>query len=121
MVDYLTTLAYVESNRIGAMGICAEASYTTNAAIHDRRIKAAGMVSAVNIGQMFRNGRENTVKHADALPYIERGSQARTRYAKLLRLAKWAKAGHWGRKKATFRNFPCIYSKARVFLSNRDD
>ena len=62
VIDYLTTLAYVDQNRIGAMGICAGAGYSANAAINDRRIKALGTVSAVNIGQMFRNGWENTVK-----------------------------------------------------------
>ncbi|MFM4954074.1 alpha/beta hydrolase, partial [Aeromonas dhakensis] len=67
VVDYLTTLPYVDENRIGAMGICAGAGYSANAAIQDRRIKALGMVSAVNIGQMFRNGWDNSVKDADAM------------------------------------------------------
>ncbi|HBO3772383.1 alpha/beta hydrolase [Pseudomonas aeruginosa] len=87
VIDYLTTLTYVDANRIGAMGICAGAGYTANAAINDRRIKAVGTVSAVNIGQMFRNGWENTVKDAEALPYIEHGSQARTRDAQGKELA----------------------------------
>ncbi|MGC4011328.1 MAG: alpha/beta hydrolase [Pseudomonas sp.] len=87
VIDYLTTLPYVDVNRIGAMGICAGAGYTANAAINDRRIKAVGMVSAVNIGQMFRNGWENTVKDAEALPYIEHGSQARTQDAQGKELA----------------------------------
>ena len=78
VIDYLTTLPYVDQEKIGAMGICAGAGYSANAAINDRRIKALGMVSAVNIGQMFRNGWENTVKDADALPYLEAGSKART-------------------------------------------
>ncbi len=78
VVDYLTTLPYVDQNRIGAMGICAGAGYSANAAIQDRRIKALGMVSAVNIGQMFRNGRDNSVKDADAMGYLDFGSQART-------------------------------------------
>ncbi|VXA58118.1 putative hydrolase [Acinetobacter proteolyticus] len=78
VIDYLTTLPYVDNNRIGAMGICAGAGYTANAAINDRRIKAVGMVSAVNIGQMFRNGWENNVKDADAIPYIQAGTDART-------------------------------------------
>jgi len=78
VIDYLTTLPYVDNDRIGAMGICAGAGYTANAAINDRRIKAVGTVSAVNIGQMFRNGWDNNVKDADAIPYIEHGSQART-------------------------------------------
>lgn len=78
VIDYLTTLNYVDQNCIGAMGICAGGGYAANAAINDRRIKAVGTVSAVNIGSMFRNGWENTVKDADALPYIQAGSDART-------------------------------------------
>lgn len=78
VIDYLTTLPYVDQDKIGAMGICAGAGYTANAAINDRRIKAIGTVSAVNIGQMFRNGWENTVRDADAVGYIEFGSNART-------------------------------------------
>ncbi|AGB73213.1 MULTISPECIES: alpha/beta hydrolase [Rhizobium] len=78
VIDYLTTLPYVDKGRVGAMGICAGAGYTANAAIQDRRIKAIGTVSAVNIGSMFRNGWENNVKSIDALPYVEAGSNART-------------------------------------------
>jgi fermentation-respiration switch protein FrsA (DUF1100 family) len=78
VIDYLTTLPYVDKDRIGAMGICAGAGYTANAAIQDRRIKAIGTVSAVNIGSMFRNGWENNVKSIDALPLVEAGSNART-------------------------------------------
>ncbi|WP_321951600.1 alpha/beta hydrolase [Paraburkholderia bannensis] len=78
VIDYLVTLPYVDAEKIGAMGICAGGGYTANAAIDDRRIKAVGTVSAVNIGQMFRNGWENTVADADAIAYIGAGSQART-------------------------------------------
>ncbi|MDR0214077.1 MAG: alpha/beta hydrolase [Comamonas sp.] len=78
VIDYLSTLPYVDQNKIGAMGICAGAGYSANAAINDRRIKALGMVSAVNIGQMFRNGWDGSVKDADAMPYLEAGSAART-------------------------------------------
>lgn len=78
VIDYLTTLSYVDNDRIGAMGICAGAGYTANAAINDRRIKAIATVSAVNIGSMFRNGWENNVKNADAIPYIQAGTDART-------------------------------------------
>ncbi|UUC44424.1 alpha/beta hydrolase [Flavobacterium cerinum] len=78
VVDYLTTLPYIDQDNIGAMGICAGAGYTANAAINDHRIKAVGMVSAVNIGSMFRNGWDNNVKDADALPYLIAGANART-------------------------------------------
>lgn len=77
-IDYLTTLDYVDNERIGAMGICAGAGYTANAAINDRRIKAVGTVSMVNIGQMFRNGWDNNVKDSEALPHLEAGSASRT-------------------------------------------
>lgn len=78
VIDYLTTLPYVDNDRIGAMGICAGAGYTANAAINDRRIKAVGTVSMVNIGQMFRNGWENNVQDSDAIPFIQAGSDARS-------------------------------------------
>ncbi|GAQ26493.1 alpha/beta hydrolase [Ralstonia insidiosa] len=87
VIDYLTTLLYVDVDHIGAMGICAGAGYAANAAINDRRIQAVGTVSAVNIGQMFRNGWENTVKDADATPLIAMGSQARTADARQAELA----------------------------------
>jgi hypothetical protein len=77
-IDYLTTLAYVDADSIGAFGICAGGGYTANAAINDRRIKAVGTVSAVNIGSMFRNGWLNNVKDADATPLLQKGSDART-------------------------------------------
>ncbi len=87
VIDHLTTLPYVDADHIGAMGICAGAGYTANAAINDRRIKAVGTVSAVNIGQMFRNGWENTVEDAGATPLLEFGSQARTSDASKTELA----------------------------------
>jgi fermentation-respiration switch protein FrsA (DUF1100 family) len=78
VVDYLVTLPYVDAGKIGAMGICAGAGYTANAAINDHRIKAVGTVSMVNIGSMFRNGWENNIKDADAVPVLNIGSDART-------------------------------------------
>ena len=78
VIDYLTTLPYVDKDRIGAIGICAGAGYTANAAINDRRIKAVGTVSMVNIGQMFRNGWDNNIHDADAIPFIQAGSDSRT-------------------------------------------
>lgn len=78
VVDYLTTLPFVDNQRIGAMGICAGAGYTANAAMNDRRIQAVGTVSMVNIGSMFRNGWDGSVKDADAIPYVQAGDDART-------------------------------------------
>lgn len=92
VIDYLTTLPYIDKERIGAMGICAGAGYTANAAINDHRIKAVGTASAVNIGQMFRNGFSNTVKSADAMPLLEKGAEARTAEANEAAIEKMALA-----------------------------
>lgn len=78
VVDHLTTLDYVDGGRIGAMGICAGAGYTVNAAIDDPRIRAVGTVSMVNIGQMFRNGWTNDIADVDAAPVLTMGVDART-------------------------------------------
>ena len=78
VVDHLVSQPFVDKDKIGAMGICAGAGYTANAAINDRRIKAVGTVSMVNIGSMFRNGWENNVKDADAIPLRDMGADARS-------------------------------------------
>jgi uncharacterized protein len=70
VIDYLTTFPYVDKEQIGAIGICAGAGYTANAAINDRGIKAVGTVSAVNIGSMFRNGWDNNIKSIHAMPVL---------------------------------------------------
>ena len=82
VVDYLTTLPYADIDNIGAMGICAGAGYTVNAAINDRRIKAVGTVSAVNIGAMINRGWLGDQPIENAIATLTYGSQCRTADAK---------------------------------------
>jgi len=53
-VDYLTTLEFVDENRIGVLGVCAGGGYAVNAAMTERRIRAVGTVVGANIGRVQR-------------------------------------------------------------------
>lgn len=53
-IDHLVTLAYIDAERIGVLGICAGGGYAVNAALTEHRIKAVGVVAPVNIGRAFR-------------------------------------------------------------------
>lgn len=53
-VDFLTTLPYVDQEKIGIVGVCAGGGYTINASMREKRIKAVVTVSGVDIGSLFR-------------------------------------------------------------------
>ncbi|MGF9909295.1 alpha/beta hydrolase [Brevibacillus porteri] len=72
-VDYLTTLPFVDEERIGALGICAGGGYSVAATQTERRIKAVATVSAVDIGAMFRGE-----DPAATLPTLEAVAKQRT-------------------------------------------
>jgi uncharacterized protein len=55
-VDYLTTLPYVDDERIGALGACAGSGIAVKATMTERRIKALATVSAVDVGAATRKG-----------------------------------------------------------------
>ncbi|MDQ7092065.1 alpha/beta hydrolase [Desulfosporosinus sp. PR] len=80
-VDYLTTLDYVDENRIGILGVCAGGGYAVNAAMTERRIKAVGTVVGANIGRVQREsgdplkaleaiGRQRTAEARGAEPMV---------------------------------------------------
>lgn len=77
-VDYLTTLPYVDRDRIGAMGVCAGGAYTVTAAMSDRRVKAVGAVSAANYGAILRYGWEGRADLSGAFATLDNAVKART-------------------------------------------
>ncbi|MBD2065969.1 alpha/beta hydrolase [Leptolyngbya sp. FACHB-671] len=77
-VDYLTTLSYVDSNRIGTLGICAGSGATVKAATTERRIKAIGTVSAVDVGAATRKGWDGTAPESDQIATLEAVAQQRS-------------------------------------------
>ena len=73
-IDFLTTLPYVDEERIGILGVCAGGGYTISAAMTEHRIKAVGTVVAVNLGRAFRQG-DGT---ADPVQTLEAVGEQRT-------------------------------------------
>lgn len=74
-VDYLTTLDFVDENRIGVLGVCAGGGYAVNAAMTERRIKAVGTVVGANIGRVQRES-------GDPIKALEAIAQQRTAEAR---------------------------------------
>ncbi|MCD7035957.1 alpha/beta hydrolase [Metabacillus sp. GX 13764] len=93
-VDYLTTLAYVDENRIGVLGVCAGGGYAVNAAMTERRIKAVGTVVGANIGRGYREG--------DPIKVLEEIAQQRTAEARGAEpmVTQWIPASHAEREEA---------------------
>lgn len=74
-VDYLSTLDFVDENRIGVLGVCAGGGYSVNAAMTERRIKAVGTVVGANIGRVYR-------EMGDTIQTLEGIGQQRTAEAR---------------------------------------
>ena len=58
-VDYLRTQSFVDSERIGALGICGSGSFVISAAKIDPRIKSVATVSMYDMGAANRDGLRN--------------------------------------------------------------
>lgn len=77
-VDYITTLPYVDRERIGALGICAGGGYAINATQTERRIKAVATVSAVDFGEGVRRGWRADLPVAERIKTLEGVAAQRT-------------------------------------------
>lgn len=54
--DFLTTLSYIDEDRIGVLGVCGGGGYAANAAMTERRFKAVCTVVGANYGRLMREG-----------------------------------------------------------------
>ena len=77
-IDYLTTLPYVDEDRIGILGVCAGGGYTVAASMTEHRIKAVGTVVPVNLGRAFRQG-DGTAAPVDTLEAVGKQRTAEAR------------------------------------------
>lgn len=80
-VDYLTTLPFVDRERIGAMGICAGGGYTMSAIQTDIRIKAAAGISSWNVGAWVRDGMPPKEPNAILEASLKQAADRRTKEA----------------------------------------
>src|SRR5215216_3632607 len=77
-VDYLTSLSYVDAARIGALGVCAGSGTTVKAAMTERRIKAIGTVSAVDVGAATRKGWDGKAPESALIETLEAAAKQRS-------------------------------------------
>lgn len=56
VVDYAQTLAYVDAERIGVLGVCGGGGYALHAAMTDYRLRCAVGITPVNFGRLAREG-----------------------------------------------------------------
>jgi fermentation-respiration switch protein FrsA (DUF1100 family) len=80
-IDYLTTLPFIDINRIGAFGICAGSGYSINAAMTEKRIKAVAGVSGTDAGAAIREGWLGDANIADQIKILEAVGNERTAVA----------------------------------------
>jgi len=77
-VSYLTTRPEADTDRIGALGICASGGYVLPATGSDHRIKAVATVSAVDISRQFRLGADGTQDPAVFQGMLDAAADTRT-------------------------------------------
>ena len=77
-VDYLTTLPYVDENKIGIIGICGWGGMAINAAAMDTRIKATVASTMYDMTRVTANGYFDADDNADAR-YASRDSMNKQR------------------------------------------
>ncbi|MCT1532114.1 alpha/beta hydrolase [Sphingobacterium daejeonense] len=80
MADFILQYPGVDSNRLGALGICGGGGYTLNAVKSDKRFKAVATLSMFNTGEVRRNGFLNSDKNT-IQDRLRKASQARAQEA----------------------------------------
>jgi fermentation-respiration switch protein FrsA (DUF1100 family) len=80
--DYLTTLAYVDTERMGVFGVCAGGGYALAVAQTERRFKAVAGVSPTPMGEAARSMFGQSVSAAELIQTLEAAAMQRTAQAR---------------------------------------
>lgn len=76
-VDFAGTLAYIDRNRIGAIGICGSGGFGVAAAAIDPRIKAIVTVSMYDMGRERRQGYGDVINNEERKEYLKQIAEQR--------------------------------------------
>ena len=76
-VDYLRTQSFVDTERIGALGVCGSGSFVISAAKIDPRIKAVATVSMYDMGAAARDGLRHSVTPEQRQDLLAQAAQQR--------------------------------------------
>ena len=79
--DFLTTLSYVDTERMGVYGICAGGGYTLSVAQTERRFKAVATVSGTPMGEAVRSQFGVEVPVSELIKSLEMVAYQRTAQA----------------------------------------
>jgi uncharacterized protein len=104
-VSFLSVHDAVDTERIGALGICASGGYVIPASATDHRVKAVATVSAADLGRQFREGGDGQQDPAVIRGMLDQAAAARTAEAR-------------GEATGTFAIFPDTEEAARAGLSS---
>ena len=76
-VDYLRTQPFIDTERIGALGVCGSGSFVISAAKIDPRMKAIATVSMYDMGAAFRNGLKQALTLEQRKDFIQKATAQR--------------------------------------------